>query len=250
VNTDIFDDVQALKEEIVTLSTSYWTTTQEHRDDISQNRQDISSNLRKITDINNNRITAIEQDITDISNNRITSIEQDITDISNNRITVLAIEQDITDLSDNRGSIGAVTYEAKKKGKIRFVIYIAGERTFFFIYDVIVKQKIKKRPANHYSRRSRRSLSLTAAASGPGLKGLGWCEATDMCLIQGSCCRILLQDPVELAGFCWAVTFLAHAGGVLYGMELGSVTLKINTQNTQAPTRVIWHVIHNKCTLM
>ncbi len=25
---------------------------------------------------------------------------------------------------------------------------------------------------------------------------------------------------------------LAHAGGVLYGMELGSVTLKINTQNT------------------
>ena len=40
VNTDIFDDVQALKEEIVTLSTSYWTTTQEHRDDISQNRQD------------------------------------------------------------------------------------------------------------------------------------------------------------------------------------------------------------------
>ena len=94
----------------------------------------------------------------------------------------------------------------KKKGKIRFVIYIAGERTFFFIYDVIVKQKIKKRPANHYSRRSRRSLSLTAAASGPGLKGLGWCEATDMCLIQGSCCRILLQDPVELAGFCWAVT--------------------------------------------
>ena len=31
---------------------------------------------------------------------------------------------------------------------------------------------------------------------------------------------------------------LAHAGGVLYGMELGSVTLKINTQNTgqvQAP---------------
>ena len=144
VNTDIFDDVQALKEEIVTLSTSYWTTTQEHRDDISQNRQDISSNLRKITDINNNRITAIEQDITDISNNRITSIEQDITDISNNRITVLAIEQDITDLSDNRGSIGAVTYEAKKKGKIRFVIYIAGERTFFFIYDVIVKQKIKK----------------------------------------------------------------------------------------------------------
>jgi hypothetical protein len=41
VNTDIFDDVQALKEEMVTLSTSYLTTTNEHRNDISQNRQDI-----------------------------------------------------------------------------------------------------------------------------------------------------------------------------------------------------------------
>jgi len=69
VNTDIFDDVQAFKEENVTLSISYLTTTQEHRDDISQNRQDISSNWSKITDISNNRITAIEQDITDISNN-------------------------------------------------------------------------------------------------------------------------------------------------------------------------------------
>ena len=31
VNTDIFDDVQTLKEEMVTLSTSYLQTTQEHR---------------------------------------------------------------------------------------------------------------------------------------------------------------------------------------------------------------------------
>ena len=31
VNTDIFDDVQALKEEVTTLSTSYLTTTNEHR---------------------------------------------------------------------------------------------------------------------------------------------------------------------------------------------------------------------------
>jgi hypothetical protein len=37
----------------------------------------------------------------------------------------------------------------KKKWKICFVIYIAGER-FFFIYDVIVNQKIKKRSTNHY----------------------------------------------------------------------------------------------------
>ena len=51
VNTDIFDDVNALKEQGTTLSTSYFTTTQEHREDMSQNRQDISSNLSKITDI-------------------------------------------------------------------------------------------------------------------------------------------------------------------------------------------------------
>jgi hypothetical protein len=43
-----------------------------------------------------------------------------------------------------------VTYEAKKKGGNFFVIYIAGER-FIFIYDVIVKQNKKKRPANHHS---------------------------------------------------------------------------------------------------
>ena len=51
VNTDLFDDIEALKEEVTTLSTSYLTTTNEHRIDISQNRRDISSNLSKINDI-------------------------------------------------------------------------------------------------------------------------------------------------------------------------------------------------------
>jgi len=37
--------------------------------------------------------------------------------------------------------MGAVTYEAKKKGKICFVIYIAGERMFLLIYEVFVKKK-------------------------------------------------------------------------------------------------------------
>ena len=58
VNTDIFDDVQALKEVMVTLSTSDLTTTQEHREDISQNRQDISQNLSKINNLSDNRIVA------------------------------------------------------------------------------------------------------------------------------------------------------------------------------------------------
>ena len=78
VNTDIFDDVQTLKEEMVTLSTSYLQTTAEHRTDISQNKFDISSNLSKITDLSNNRIVSIEQDIEDISNNRIVLIEADV----------------------------------------------------------------------------------------------------------------------------------------------------------------------------
>ena len=107
VNTDLFDDVEALKEEVTTLSTSYLITTNEHRIDISKNRQDISSSLSKINDISNNRIVAIEQDITDISNNRITDIEQDITVISNNRIVaieeyIIDLSANVTDLSDNR----------------------------------------------------------------------------------------------------------------------------------------------------
>ncbi len=51
VNTDLFDDIEALKEEVTTLSTSYLTTTNEHSIDISQNRRDISSNLSKIDDV-------------------------------------------------------------------------------------------------------------------------------------------------------------------------------------------------------
>jgi hypothetical protein len=36
VNTDLFDDVEALKEQVTTLSTSYLTTTNEHRIDIKK----------------------------------------------------------------------------------------------------------------------------------------------------------------------------------------------------------------------
>ena len=84
VNSDLFTDVETLKETVTTLNTTYLQTTEEHRADISQNRQDISLNWSKIDDISNNRIVAIEQDITDISNNRIVSIEQDITEIQIN----------------------------------------------------------------------------------------------------------------------------------------------------------------------
>ncbi len=40
VNSDLFNDVEDLKEQVTTLSTSYLQTTQEHREDISQNRLD------------------------------------------------------------------------------------------------------------------------------------------------------------------------------------------------------------------
>ena len=48
VNSDLFNDVETLREQVTTLSTSYLDTTREHREDISQNRQDISQNLRKL----------------------------------------------------------------------------------------------------------------------------------------------------------------------------------------------------------
>ena len=49
------------------------------------------------------------------------------------------------------GSIWGRYLWSKKKGKICFVIYIAGERKYFvFIYEVVVKQKKRKRSANHY----------------------------------------------------------------------------------------------------
>jgi hypothetical protein len=56
VNSDLFNDVEDLKEQVTTLSSSYLTTTNEHRIDISQNRLDISSNLSKINDISGNKI--------------------------------------------------------------------------------------------------------------------------------------------------------------------------------------------------
>jgi hypothetical protein len=79
VNTDIFDDVQTLKEQVTTLSTSYLTTTNEHRIDIldiSQNTSDISQNT---SDISQNRL--------DISQNAldITLTKDDITDVSSNK---------------------------------------------------------------------------------------------------------------------------------------------------------------------
>jgi hypothetical protein len=46
------------------------------------------------------------------------------------------------------GVKGPLLVKQKIKGKICFVICIAGKR-IFFIYEVIVEQKIKKRPANH-----------------------------------------------------------------------------------------------------
>ena len=78
VNSDLFKDVETLKETVTTLNTLYLQTTEEHRTNISLNRQDISSNLNKINDISNNRIVSFEQDISentlaiyDISTNKI-----------------------------------------------------------------------------------------------------------------------------------------------------------------------------------
>ena len=54
VNSDLFTDVETLKETVTTLNTTYLQTTAEHR-------ADISSNLSKINDISNNRIVRLKQ---------------------------------------------------------------------------------------------------------------------------------------------------------------------------------------------
>ena len=81
VKSDLFNDVETSKETVTTLNTTYLQTTQEHRVDISQNRQDISSNLNKINDISTNKIPAIIQDISentlaiyDISTNKMPNL--------------------------------------------------------------------------------------------------------------------------------------------------------------------------------
>ena len=66
VNSDLFTDVETLKETLTTLNTTYLQTTQEHRTDIWQNHQDISLNLSKINDISVNKIPIIKSDISKI----------------------------------------------------------------------------------------------------------------------------------------------------------------------------------------
>jgi len=77
VNSDLFTDVETLKETVTKLNTTYLQTTEEHRTDISQNRADISSNLSKINDISTNKIPNL---ILDISEN--TSAINDISTIT------------------------------------------------------------------------------------------------------------------------------------------------------------------------
>ena len=65
---------------------------------------------------------------------------------------------------------GRYLWSKKKKGKICFVIYIAGER-FFFIYEVIVKQNKKKGPANHYLHTYIHTYTYTYTYAYLGCKG-------------------------------------------------------------------------------
>ena len=84
VNSDLFTDVETLKETVTTLNTTYLQTTAEHRTDISQNRADISENRFDISqnkaDISENRFD-ISQNKVDISENRF-DISQNKSDIS------------------------------------------------------------------------------------------------------------------------------------------------------------------------
>jgi hypothetical protein len=111
VNSDLFNDVEDLKEQVTTLSSSYLTTTNEHRIDISQNRLDISQNRLDIsqnkTDISLNR-QDISQNKADISLNR-QDISQNKADISLNRQDISQNKADISlnrqDISQNKADI-------------------------------------------------------------------------------------------------------------------------------------------------
>jgi hypothetical protein len=103
VNSDLFNDVENLKEQVTTLSSSYLTTTNEHRIDISQNRFDISQNR---FDISQNRFD-ISQNTFDISQNRF-DISQNTFDISQNKFD---ISQNRFDISQNRFDISQNTFD-------------------------------------------------------------------------------------------------------------------------------------------
>jgi hypothetical protein len=113
VNSDLFNDVEDLKEQVTTLSTSYLDTTREHREDISQNRQDISQNRLDISlnrqDISQNRLD-ISLNRQDISQNRL-DISLNRQDISQNRFD---ISQNTFDISLNRFDISQNTFDISK----------------------------------------------------------------------------------------------------------------------------------------
>jgi len=121
VNSDLFTDVETLKETVTTLNTTYLQTTAEHRADISLNKFDISSNLSKINDISTNKIPNLILDISsnlskinDISTNKIPNLildvsknTLDINDISTNKIPdlILDISENRFDISQNKADI-------------------------------------------------------------------------------------------------------------------------------------------------
>ena len=83
VNSDLFTDVETLKETVTTLNTTYLQTTAEHRTDISQNRFDISQNK---ADISENRFD-ISQNKADISENRFDISQNKARDAMRGRCT-------------------------------------------------------------------------------------------------------------------------------------------------------------------
>ena len=94
MNSDLFSDVEALKEQVTALSTSYLTTTNEHRIDINQNRLDISQNR---FDISQNTFD-ISQNTFDISKNKFDT-SQNTFDISIVWTCFLAIFQSLLGLT-------------------------------------------------------------------------------------------------------------------------------------------------------
>jgi chromosome segregation ATPase len=127
INTDLFDDVQELKEDV---STSQ-TTTGDHELRIDTLETDNTTNKSNITAVGTD-ITNTQSDITDIYDNKIVAIETDITalqtDNTNNKSSITALQSDNTsnksrltsletDNTTNKSNITA--WQTNKQDKIK-----------------------------------------------------------------------------------------------------------------------------------
>jgi hypothetical protein len=113
VNSELFNDVEDLKKQVTAVTTSYLTTTLEHRNEYFT--------------MSINRIKKIEDDRTDLSNNRTKKIE--VTDVTQNTQAINDVEIDII-------NIIFIIYNLLIN--IIFIIYNLLINIIFIIYNLLI----------------------------------------------------------------------------------------------------------------